>query len=92
MTTMDTMEKELGLLAAPVLEERPWAVFAACREADAELFFPGTREQERRALAVCATCPVADDCLAYALDSRERFGVWGGTTERERRLLLRDVG
>lgn len=89
---MTTMETHLGLLTAPVLDERPWAVYAACRDADADLFFPATREEERRALALCAICPVADDCLAYALDSRERFGVWGGTTERERRLLLREVG
>lgn len=83
---------ELSFLTAPILEERPWAVFAACREIDPEIFFPNGREQEARALAVCATCPVVEDCLEYAVDSRERYGVWGGTTEKGRRKLMQRMG
>lgn len=82
---------ELDFLSPPILEERPWAVFAACHEADSEMFFPNSREQESRALAICATCPVIEDCLEYAVDSRERYGVWGGTTEKGRRKLLRRI-
>lgn len=74
---------------APILDERPWAVFSACREADPSIFFASTRDDERAALAVCSTCAVKDDCLDFAIYSRERFGVWGGTTERERKKLLR---
>lgn len=88
MTTMDDIV-EFDYLSAPILEERPWAVYAACREVDPEIFFPSGREQESRALAICATCPVIEDCLEYAIDSRERYGVWGGTTEKSRRKLLR---
>jgi len=80
---------EIPTLDAPVLEERPWAVYSACREADPEIFFAATRADERAALAVCSTCAVADECLQFAIETRERFGVWGGTNERERRKMLR---
>jgi len=85
----DTNTMDFDLFGAPVLDERPWAVFSACREADPTLFFAATRDDERSALTVCSTCTVQESCLAFALETRERFGVWGGTTERERRRLLR---
>jgi WhiB family redox-sensing transcriptional regulator len=74
---------------APVVEERPWAVFSACRTADPSMFFGATRADERAALVVCSTCAVKEECLEFALGTRERFGVWGGTTERERKRMLR---
>jgi len=80
---------EFPTLDTPILEERPWAVYSACREADAELFFAKTRANERAALAVCSTCSVVEECLGFALETRERFGVWGGTHERDRRKMLR---
>jgi WhiB family redox-sensing transcriptional regulator len=83
----DTMN--IPALEVPVVDERPWAVFSACREADPSLFFASTRDDERAALVVCSTCSVKGECLEFALESRERFGVWGGTTERERRKLMR---
>ncbi len=83
----DTMESPAP--AVPVLDERPWAVFSACREADPGIFFASTRDDERAALVVCSSCTVKDQCLDFALETRERFGVWGGTTERERKKLLR---
>ncbi len=76
-------------LRAPITEERPWVVFAACRDADPELFFPNTAAQERAALALCAVCTVREECGGYARDAREHFGVWGGAGERQRRLELR---
>ena len=63
--------------------------FGACRGADAELFFPDRGESLEPAKAVCAACAVSAECLQYALDAGERFGVWGGTSERERRKLRR---
>ncbi len=87
----DTMEIPEAL-TAPILEERPWAVFAACREADAELFFGSSKDAERGALAICEICTVVDQCLGHALEARERFGIWGGKTEKERRRLLRGMG
>lgn len=86
--TNDTLE--FPALAVPILEERPWAVFAACREADAEIFFGGSREAEKAALAICAICTVSNECLDHALESKERFGIWGGETEKARKRILRD--
>lgn len=88
MNTMDdTLECDVS--AAPILEERPWAVFAACKSEQAATFFPLNKEEEAVALAICGICPVREDCLDHALETNERFGVWGGTTERERRKQLR---
>ena len=76
-----------------------WRLWAACRQADGELFFSpdgerGTakRRRERAAKAICADCPVRDDCAAYAIRNHERYGVWGGLSEHERELIWRDVG
>ncbi|HHC07605.1 MAG TPA: WhiB family transcriptional regulator [Actinobacteria bacterium] len=82
---------ELEILAAPILEELPWAAFSACRDADPELFFGGTKEQTEKALAICRSCAVRRECLDHALEVRERFGIWGGMTESERRKLLRQI-
>jgi WhiB family redox-sensing transcriptional regulator len=73
----------------PVLDERPWSVFSACKGTDPTIFFAATRDDERAALVVCSGCDVRDECLGFAVETRERFGVWGGTTERERKRLLR---
>lgn len=71
-----------------------WAASGACQHSDPELFFPVTEtgaaaSQLARAKAVCAGCPVRDPCLQFALDSGQAFGVWGGTTGEERRLIRR---
>ncbi len=71
------------------VDERPWVAYAACRGADADLFFPGNDLNPREALKICRACPVREECLEYALSARERYGVWGGTTARERRRMLR---
>ncbi|MFJ1754767.1 WhiB family transcriptional regulator [Kitasatospora sp. NPDC088134] len=77
-------------------EEWDWQLRGACRSADARLFFhpPGERGQahddrDRAAKAVCARCPVRERCLGHALETRERYGIWGGRTEEERQSLLR---
>ncbi|MCB5909258.1 WhiB family transcriptional regulator [Streptomyces pinistramenti] len=71
-----------------------WRQEAACREEDPELFFPiGSAGpallQIEEAKAVCRHCPVRDRCLQWALDSRQEHGVWGGTSEEERRAMKR---
>ncbi len=86
---VDPFDEVYEILTAPINEERPWMVFGACRDADPDLFFAAGKEQARGALAICATCPVRLDCLEYALEARERFGIWGGTTEKQRRRLVR---
>lgn len=61
----------------------------ACAGTDPEMFYPGRGESTREAKAVCAQCGARDECLDHALANNERFGVWGGTSERQRRRLRR---
>ncbi len=84
------VERNLGhFLNAPITDERPWVVFAACRNADPDLFFPSSKYEEREALALCAICPVQRECLDYAFEARENFGIWGGLNEKQRRTSFR---
>ncbi|AQS71192.1 WhiB family transcriptional regulator [Streptomyces pactum] len=71
-----------------------WREHAACRTEDPDLFFPiGTTGpaalQTEQAKAVCRSCPVREQCLRWALDTGQSIGVWGGTSELERRALKR---
>jgi WhiB family transcriptional regulator, redox-sensing transcriptional regulator len=67
-----------------------WRQQARCRGADPAIFYPVSDEDEAlEAKAVCASCPVREPCLEYAIAVREKHGVWGGLTERERRGLIR---
>jgi WhiB family transcriptional regulator, redox-sensing transcriptional regulator len=79
--------EEVTLMTA--LTMATWRKRAACRGIDPEMFFPVTDEEAEEAKAICATCPVREACLEYALAHREREGVWGGATERERRRIIR---
>ena len=69
-----------------------WEDQARCLKYDPELFFTPRGKAERRAKQVCAPCPVKAECLAYALQTRVEFGVWGGTTARERAAIRRERG
>ncbi|WP_121711829.1 WhiB family transcriptional regulator [Streptomyces sp. E5N91] len=64
-----------------------WVDRGPCRTQPEKMFAEGIAQNEAK--AVCAACPVRLECLAYALDHREQYGVWGAMTERERRALLR---
>jgi len=64
-----------------------WRASGSCTQTDPELFFPEKGKRSRDARAVCAGCPVCTECLADALAQGRVYGVWGGTTERERRKL-----
>jgi WhiB family transcriptional regulator, redox-sensing transcriptional regulator len=68
-----------------------WRKRAACRGLDSEIFYPDTEDEidALEAKSVCAQCPVRQPCLEHALAHREREGIWGGTTERERRRIVR---
>jgi WhiB family redox-sensing transcriptional regulator len=66
-----------------------WRQRAACRGVDPDIFYPASDEEAEAAKAICAQCPVREACLEYALANRERDGVWGGATERERRRIIR---
>lgn len=85
----DTMISLAEFLRVPITDERPWVVFAACRDADPDVFFPSNKTEERAALALCAMCPVIRECQDYSIEARETFGVWGGLTEKQRRGALR---
>ena len=66
-----------------------WTSRALCAETMPDEFFPSQGESPKRAKLICGSCPVTTECLTYALENREPYGVWGGTTERERDQILR---
>jgi WhiB family redox-sensing transcriptional regulator len=81
--------------ARPACDRRPdWRDYAACRDADPELFFPdgdmrSARAKVMMAKLMCRGCPVSATCLSWALASGQEAGIWGGLTEDERRRLHR---
>lgn len=74
-----------------VAQREPWMEDAACRGLDPSLFFPERGQPTETAKGVCGECPVRDDCLDYSIRTRQVWGVWGGTSERERRGLRREA-
>ena len=76
-----------GRCSVPAVQREDWTMRAKCRGMQ-DALFPEASDQKRARL-VCSGCPVRFECLAEALDNRIEWGVWGGMTERERRLLLR---
>lgn len=83
------------MVVVPIITQE-WRVRGACRGRDLAQFFApdgerqvAARQREAQAKAVCARCPVRPECAALALATRERHGVWGGFTSKERMRLLR---
>jgi WhiB family redox-sensing transcriptional regulator len=70
-------------------EEQSWQERALCAQTDPEAFFPEKGGSTREAKKICVGCEVRAECLEYALQHDERFGIWGGLSERERRRLKR---
>ena len=75
-------------------DDGSWRANAACRDSDPDLFFPiGTTgpalEQIAKAKAICGECEVQTECLEFALETNQDQGVWGGTSEEERRKIRR---
>jgi WhiB family transcriptional regulator, redox-sensing transcriptional regulator len=68
-----------------------WRDRARCRGVDPQIFHPAEEDEAAadQAKAICALCAVRESCLEYAITSREKDGVWGGMTARERRRLVR---
>ncbi len=73
-------------------DETDWHERALCAQTDPEAFFPEKGGSTREAKKICTGCEVRSECLSYALANDERFGIWGGLSERERRRLKRSVG
>jgi WhiB family redox-sensing transcriptional regulator len=70
-------------------DEQSWAERALCSQTDPEAFFPEKGGSTREAKRICTGCEVKNECLEYALANDERFGIWGGLSERERRRMKR---
>lgn len=94
------MEQVIAMsLVTPVAEdllgrdegELGWQERALCAQTDPEAFFPEKGGSTREAKRVCTGCEVRSECLDYALDNDERFGIWGGLSERERRRLKKEA-
>ena len=71
--------------------EEEWQDRALCAQTDPEAFFPEKGGSTREAKKICLSCEVRVECLEYALENDERFGIWGGLSERERRRLKKGV-
>ena len=76
-------------VAVELGEDKSWQDLANCLGVDPDLFFPERGASTREAKEVCRGCVVRDDCLEYALANGEKFGIWGGMSERERRRIRR---
>jgi WhiB family transcriptional regulator, redox-sensing transcriptional regulator len=85
--------REQGTVEAfgEAVEEPDWQERALCAQTDPEAFFPEKGGSTREAKRICSGCEVRAECLEYALAHDERFGIWGGLSERERRRLRRAV-
>jgi WhiB family transcriptional regulator, redox-sensing transcriptional regulator len=81
----------VGELTEMILEtpSKAWQDQANCMGVDPDLFFPERGASTREAKEVCRGCVVREDCLEYALSNSEKFGIWGGLSERERRKIRR---
>jgi WhiB family transcriptional regulator, redox-sensing transcriptional regulator len=77
------------LIEALAVGQLSWQDYANCRGADADLFFPERGASTRKAKAICNACEVKAECLDYAIVNGEKFGIWGGMSERERRRVRR---
>ena len=77
-----------GLLNRP-FNPASWTKDAACKDADPAIFFVERGESTERAKAICATCPVKQECLDYAIEFNERVGIWGGMSDKQIRAEIR---
>lgn len=81
----------MSSLADQLLTPSPaWREGAACRGEEVELFFSKDQQDQDRAIAMCESCPMLEPCREAAYEAEERFGIWGGTTETERRRFFRE--
>lgn len=71
------------------VDETKWFDLGACRGLEAAIFYPDDEDSAMSAKSVCESCDVQSSCLEYALANREKAGVWGGASERDRRRIVR---
>jgi WhiB family transcriptional regulator, redox-sensing transcriptional regulator len=87
--SVDLLREPFVQLVDEPVEEPDWQERALCAQTDPEAFFPEKGGSTREAKRICSGCEVRAECLEYALAHDERFGIWGGLSERERRRLRR---
>lgn len=88
MTEM-TPQPDFSTMHAIPTPDKSWQDFAGCLGVDPDLFFPERGASTREAKEVCRGCVVREECLDYALANGEKFGIWGGFSEKERRTIRR---
>lgn len=74
-------------ITSGVLPSPEWTRRALCAEVDPDIFFPEVGDDVEKVKRICKTCDVREECLKYSLDNDERFGIWGGLSEINRRKL-----
>ena len=87
---MDYKQEALNNLLR--LQELWWQVDANCIGEDPDLFFPDRGASTRKAKELCNSCVVQEHCLEYSIVNNEKFGIWGGLSERERRKIRKERG
>lgn len=87
VTVLDALVQELVELT-PQVPAPDWDL-ALCQETDPEVFFPELGESGEPAKQVCRRCDLREECLGWALATRQKYGIWGGLSARERQRLLR---
>ncbi len=87
---MDYKQEALGNLLR--LQELWWQVDANCIGEDPDLFFPDRGASTRKAKELCNSCKAQEHCLEYSIVNNEKFGIWGGLSERERRKIRKERG
>ncbi len=88
MTPLTQVDEANGsTIQDPIFDRPGWQTLGACRGVATSVFFAGQGESTAAAKAVCQSCVVRAECAEYALATGQRFGVWGGLSERERRRI-----
>lgn len=86
-----TVARYLRVTSGQPARPPAWTEQALCAEVGGDFFFPEKGQPSAPAKQVCRSCEVRAECLEYALENDEPFGIWGGMSERERRRLKRQV-
>ena len=86
---VEEADMRISTAAETDVEVRAWQDYANCLGVDPDLFFPERGASTKEAKGVCGGCEVKTECLEYALRHGEKFGIWGGMSERERRRIRR---
>lgn len=84
------MSVSTPMFAEAIADRESWHDDANCRGVDIDIFFSLDDLDQKNALELCKACPVRRECLQDALEQHEMYGIWGGTTESDRRSMIRD--